>query len=115
MAASHNDGPGCSASSKKHWEQEMQNGGMCRRSFELLRVGALKLVKHNHCLSIAKQSLHVCNPISLPLFMYGTFREGLGLVSEQVSSTSQIADKAPAPPRTLSPVAASLGPSPDTL
>jgi hypothetical protein len=36
-------------------------------------------------------------------------------VSKRVSSASQIADKALGPPRTLSPVAASPGPSWDTL
>jgi hypothetical protein len=39
----------------------------------------------------------------------------LGVVSKQVSSASQIADKALGPPRTLSPVATSPGPGPDTL
>jgi hypothetical protein len=39
----------------------------------------------------------------------------LGVVSNQVFSASQIADKALEPPTTLSPVAASPGPSPDTL
>jgi hypothetical protein len=39
----------------------------------------------------------------------------LGVVSKQVFSASQIADKALGPPTTLSLVAASPGPSPDTL
>jgi hypothetical protein len=39
----------------------------------------------------------------------------LGMVSKQVSNASQIADKALGPSTTLSPVAASLKPSPATL